>query len=78
MLGKRDLKAGKTLGEPIRKKQRKENNEESYEVVPRESKWDSGEEEEYLLPIKSGDGMIHHIKKKKAEIEVDGSGNLFY
>ena len=78
MLGKRDLKAGKTPGEPIRKKQRKENNEESYEVVPRESKWDSSEEEEYLLPIKSGDGMIHHIKKKKAEIEVDGSGNLFY
>ena len=78
LLGKRDLKTGKTSGEPVRKKQRNQNNEESYEAIPREAKWDDKEEIEYLLPIKSEDGIIHQIKKKKAEVEIDDSGNFLF
>lgn len=73
LLGKRDLKTGRTSGEPVRKKQ---NNEESYEAIPRKAKWDDKEEVEYLLPIKSGDGIIHQIKKKKAEVQIDDNSDF--
>ena len=76
LLGKRDLKIGKASGEPTKRKRRNENNEESYETIPREAKWMDDEEVEYLLPIKSGDEIIHQVKKKKNEAEIDNSGKL--
>ena len=76
-MGKRDLKIRKAVGEPTRKKQRNENNEESYEAFPREAKWMNDEEVEYLLPIKSGDGVIHQVKKKKDIVDNDDIGKLF-
>lgn len=76
-MGKRDLKIRRAVGEPTRKKQRNENNEESYEAFPREAKWMNDEEVEYLLPIKSGDGVIHQVKKKKDIVDNDDIGKLF-
>lgn len=77
LLGKRDLKIGKASREPIKKKRKNENNEESYEAIPREAKWMNDEEVEYLLPIKSGDEIIHQVKKRKDEAEIDNSGKRF-
>jgi len=74
LLGKRDLKIKRASGEPIRKKQRNVNDEESYEVIPREAKWKDDKEIEYLLPIKSRDGIIHQVKKKTDELVIDNSG----
>ena len=65
---------GKASGEPNKKKRRNENNEESYEAIPREAKWMKDEEVEYLLPIKSGDEIIHQVKKRKDEAKIDDSG----
>ena len=68
---------GKASGEPNKKKRRNENNEESYEAIPREAKWMNDEEVEYLLPIKSGDEIIHQVKKRKDEAKIDDSGKHF-
>lgn len=68
---------GKASGEPNKKKRRNENNEESYEAIPREAKWMKDEEVEYLLPIKSGDEIIHQVKKRKDEAKIDDSGKYF-
>jgi len=63
---------GRYNEEPSKKKQKRENNEETYEAVPREARWQDEEETEYLLPIKSGHNIIHRVKTKQPTTDDHG------
>ncbi|XP_065920082.1 nucleolar complex protein 3 homolog isoform X2 [Dysidea avara] len=77
LLGKHDLKIDKFNEEPSKKKQKRESNEETYEAVPREARWQDEEETEYLLPIKSGHSIIHRVKTKQPTADDHESSEAF-